>query len=159
LADAGTVHEMIVVLPDAHTLNDSSMYSNSPTTGNWESYIPHDLVAYINSHYCTMADRDSRGLAGHSMGGYDRLQQADIEQMAIIEACFVYITATRPDKLPNRAEQGYFLSTDVQFIHTIYGAAELAPTGIGNRKRCASELDSQMMPAADDRNSGWRTPA
>lgn len=68
--NAGTVHEMIVVLPDAHTIYDGSMYSNSPTTGNWEAYITHDLVAYIDSHYRTIADRDSRGLAGHSMGGY-----------------------------------------------------------------------------------------
>jgi S-formylglutathione hydrolase FrmB len=31
--NAGTVHEMILVHPDAHTLYDGSMYSNSPTTG------------------------------------------------------------------------------------------------------------------------------
>jgi len=32
--NSGTVHEMIVVLPDAHTVYDGSMYSNSSTTGN-----------------------------------------------------------------------------------------------------------------------------
>lgn len=74
--DAGSVREMIVVLPDAHTIYDGSMYSNSPTTGNWEAYITHDLVAYIDSHYRTIADRDSRGLAGHSMGGYGTLRLA-----------------------------------------------------------------------------------
>ncbi len=68
--NSGAAHEMIVVLPDAHTIYDGSMYSNSPTTGNWEAYITHDLIAYIDSHYRTIADRDSRGLAGHSMGGY-----------------------------------------------------------------------------------------
>lgn len=74
--NSGAVHEMIVVLPDAHTIYDGSMYSNSPTTGNWEAYITHDLVAYIDSHYRTIADRDSRGLAGHSMGGYGTLRLA-----------------------------------------------------------------------------------
>lgn len=74
--NAGTVHEMIVVLPDAHTIYDGSMYSDSPTTGNWEAYITHDLVSYIDSHYRTIADRDSRGLAGHSMGGYGTLRLA-----------------------------------------------------------------------------------
>lgn len=74
--NAGAVHEMIVVLPDAHTVYDGSMYSDSPTTGNWEAYITHDLVAYIDSHYRTIADRDSRGLAGHSMGGYGTLRLA-----------------------------------------------------------------------------------
>jgi S-formylglutathione hydrolase FrmB len=46
------------------------MYSNSPTTGNWETFLTQDLVSYIDSHYRTIATRESRGLAGHSMGGY-----------------------------------------------------------------------------------------
>jgi enterochelin esterase-like enzyme len=62
--------EMILVLPDAFTKYSGSMYSNSPTTGNWEGYVAEDLVAYIDSHYRTIANRDSRGLSGHSMGGY-----------------------------------------------------------------------------------------
>jgi carboxypeptidase Q len=33
---------------------------------------------------------------------YDRVQQADLEQMAIIEAYFVYNAATRPEKLPRK---------------------------------------------------------
>ena len=74
--NAGTVHEMIVVLPDAHTIYDGSMYSNSPTTGDWEGYITRDLVAYIDSHYRTIAHRESRGLAGHSMGGYGTFRLA-----------------------------------------------------------------------------------
>jgi enterochelin esterase-like enzyme len=74
LMEEGTVHEMILVHPDAYTLYDGSMYSNSPTTGDWETYITHDLVNYIDSHYRTIANRDSRGLAGHSMGGYGTLR-------------------------------------------------------------------------------------
>jgi S-formylglutathione hydrolase len=67
---AGSAREMILVHPDAFTVYDGSMYSNSPTTGDWEDYIAEDLVSYIDSHYRTVADRNSRGLAGHSMGGY-----------------------------------------------------------------------------------------
>jgi S-formylglutathione hydrolase len=70
----GTAHEMILVHPDAYTIYNGSMYSNSPTTGDWETYITHDLVEYIDSHYRTIANRDSRGLAGHSMGGYGTLR-------------------------------------------------------------------------------------
>ncbi|HKW19494.1 MAG TPA: alpha/beta fold hydrolase [Terriglobales bacterium] len=62
--------EMIVVLPDSKTLHNGSMYSSSVTTGDFEKFISHDLVAYIDAHYRTMADRVSRGLVGHSMGGY-----------------------------------------------------------------------------------------
>src|SRR5580704_10252747 len=72
----GTAHEMILVHPDAYTLYNGSMYSNSPTTGDWETYLTHDLVEYIDAHYRTVANRDARGLAGHSMGGYGTLRLA-----------------------------------------------------------------------------------
>lgn len=62
--------EMIVVLPDSKTMHNGSMYSSSVTTGDFERFISHDLVAYIDVHYRTIPKRESRGLAGHSMGGY-----------------------------------------------------------------------------------------
>ena len=62
--------EMIVVVPDSKTLHNGSMYSSSVTTGDFERYIAHDVVAYIDSHYRTIPARRSRGLVGHSMGGY-----------------------------------------------------------------------------------------
>jgi S-formylglutathione hydrolase FrmB len=67
---AGTSKEMIFVIPDANNIYGGSMYSNSPTIGDWETYITHDLVSYIDTHYRTIANRNSRGLGGHSMGGY-----------------------------------------------------------------------------------------
>ncbi len=69
-AVARGAREMIVVLPDAKTLHNGSMYSNSATTGNFEDYVAHDVVAYMDAHYRTIPDRNSRGLVGHSMGGY-----------------------------------------------------------------------------------------
>lgn len=69
-AFADGVTEMILVMPDANTRYFGSMYSNSVTTGDWEDFIAHDLVSYIDSHYRTIPNRLSRGLAGHSMGGY-----------------------------------------------------------------------------------------
>ncbi|HKO13517.1 MAG TPA: alpha/beta hydrolase-fold protein [Acidobacteriaceae bacterium] len=62
--------EMIVVLPDSKTAFNGSMYSSSEATGNFEKFIYHDLVGYIDAHYRTIPDRMSRGLVGHSMGGY-----------------------------------------------------------------------------------------
>jgi enterochelin esterase-like enzyme len=66
----GTAKEMILVMPDAYTRYFGSMYSSGPTTGNWEAYVADELVAYVDAHYRTIADVRSRGLAGHSMGGY-----------------------------------------------------------------------------------------
>ncbi len=62
--------EMIVVLPDSKTIYNGSMYSSSETTGDFENFIAHDVVAYIDAHYRTIPNRQSRGLVGHSMGGY-----------------------------------------------------------------------------------------
>lgn len=69
-----TKGEMIVVTPDAYTRFQGSMYSNSITTGNWEDFVAKELVAYIDNHYRTISKKESRGLCGHSMGGYGALR-------------------------------------------------------------------------------------
>jgi enterochelin esterase-like enzyme len=69
-------HAAIIVVPDAYTLYSGSMYSNSPTTGDWETYVARDVVSYIDQHYRTLAKRGSRGLSGHSMGGYGTMRIA-----------------------------------------------------------------------------------
>lgn len=62
--------EMIFVFPDSKTVHNGSMYSSSATTGDFGTFISRDLVAWVDSHYRTLARRESRGLVGHSMGGY-----------------------------------------------------------------------------------------
>lgn len=66
--------EVIIVNPSSYTIYDGSFYSSSVTSGDWESFIADDLVSYIDSHYRTIPERMSRGLAGHSMGGYGTLR-------------------------------------------------------------------------------------
>src|ERR1035438_4641550 len=61
---------MIVVLPDSKTIYNGSMYSSSVTTGDFENYVAHEVVEYMDAHYRTIPKRTSRGLVGHSMGGY-----------------------------------------------------------------------------------------
>ncbi|HTW38113.1 MAG TPA: alpha/beta hydrolase-fold protein [Steroidobacteraceae bacterium] len=75
-ADAHGAREMIFVMPNAFTKYWGSMYSNSVVTGNWEAFVTRDLVRFIDAHYRTLAERASRGLAGHSMGGYGALRLA-----------------------------------------------------------------------------------
>jgi enterochelin esterase-like enzyme len=69
-AFAQGAREVIVVLPDSKTRHNGSMYSSSVTTGDFEHYVARDVVAYMDSHYRTLPVRESRGLVGHSMGGY-----------------------------------------------------------------------------------------
>jgi enterochelin esterase-like enzyme len=52
--------EMIVVLPDSRTIHLGSMYSSSVTTGDFEKFIAHDVVAYIDAHYRTIPNRSAR---------------------------------------------------------------------------------------------------
>jgi S-formylglutathione hydrolase FrmB len=68
--NAAAGREFIVVVPSTLTKMGGSMYSSSPTTGDFQAFIARDLVGYMDSHYRTIATRGARGLAGHSMGGY-----------------------------------------------------------------------------------------
>jgi enterochelin esterase-like enzyme len=108
----GSAQEMILVHPDAFTIYSGSMYSNSPTTGNWEAFITHDLVEYIDSHYRTIANRESRGLAGHSMGGYGTLRigmkypEVYSSIYAMSSCCLMNNPAAPPRPAPARAAEG-----------------------------------------------------
>jgi enterochelin esterase-like enzyme len=62
--------EMIVVLPSSKNEYNGAFYSNSVATGNFENFIAGELIDYIDGHYRTLARPESRGLVGHSMGGY-----------------------------------------------------------------------------------------
>lgn len=66
--------EAIVVVPDSMTKWGGSMYSSSPTIGDFENFITRDLIGWVDGHYRTLARRESRGLVGHSMGGYGTLR-------------------------------------------------------------------------------------
>jgi S-formylglutathione hydrolase len=73
---SGIAKEMILVMPNGYTVYQGNYYTNSVTTGNWETYIAEDLVSYIDGHYRTIASPASRGLAGHSSGGYGTIRIA-----------------------------------------------------------------------------------
>ena len=70
----GKTKEMIVVMPNAYNRFKGSMYSSSVTIGDWETFIAKELVAYIDANYRTIPQVQSRGLAGHSMGGYGTIR-------------------------------------------------------------------------------------
>ena len=102
-AFAQGAREMIVVLPDAKTRHNGSMYSSSVTVGDFENFIARDVVAYIDAHYRTLARRESRGLAGHSMGGYGAarigMKHADVfGSLYIMSPCCL---SARPAPPPN----------------------------------------------------------
>src|SRR5919201_2757083 len=100
-AFAQGARELIVVLPDSKTRHNGSMYSSSVTTGDFEQFIAHDVVAYIDSHYRTIPNRESRGLVGHSMGGYGAarigMKHADVfGSLYIMSPCCLSPRASGP---------------------------------------------------------------
>lgn len=70
----GQIKEMIIVMPNAYNRFKGSMYSCSVTIGDWETFVAKELVDYIDANYRTIPDAKSRGLAGHSMGGYGTIR-------------------------------------------------------------------------------------
>lgn len=76
LIRAGKVREMIVVMPDGRNAYGGTYFINSPVTGNWADFITGELVSYVDGFYRTLPARESRGIAGQSMGGYSALYLA-----------------------------------------------------------------------------------
>lgn len=64
------IKPFIFVQADQYTLYEGSFYSNSSLTGNWDEFESKELVEYMDKNFRTLANRESRGIAGHSMGGY-----------------------------------------------------------------------------------------
>lgn len=64
------IRPFIFVQADQYTLFEGSFYSNSSLTGNWDEFESKELVEYVDKNFRTIANRESRGIAGHSMGGY-----------------------------------------------------------------------------------------
>ena len=60
---------MIVVVPDGWTRYGCSQWVDSPVCGNFEQYVVHDVVGYIDDHYRTIPGPASRGVFGFSSGG------------------------------------------------------------------------------------------
>ena len=72
----GKVREMIVVAANGSNAYKGSFYTNSTVTGNWEDFIVRDVVNYVDNNYRTIPNAESRGIAGHSMGGYGSVMLA-----------------------------------------------------------------------------------
>lgn len=66
----GACGEVILVMPDCFTRYGGSQYRNSTATGRYEEHLIDELVRFVDGRYRTMPDREHRGVAGKSSGGY-----------------------------------------------------------------------------------------
>ena len=67
---AGSCPDALVVFVDAWTSYGGSQFLNSTSTGRYMDYLCDEVVEFVDERYPTAADRDHRGLAGKSSGGY-----------------------------------------------------------------------------------------
>lgn len=70
------IKPFIMVVSDQKTTYLGSFYSNSDHYGHWEDFTTYDLVSFIDKNYKTIPKAESRGITGHSMGGYGALKIA-----------------------------------------------------------------------------------
>lgn len=66
----------VVVFVDAWTSVGGSQYLDSPLTGRYQTYVAHDVVRWVESHYRVIVSPASRAISGHSSGGFGALNLA-----------------------------------------------------------------------------------
>lgn len=76
LIAAGTVGEMIVVMPDCFTRLGGSQYINSTATGRYEDYLVQEILPFVDARFRTDARPQRRAVMGKSSGGYGALVHA-----------------------------------------------------------------------------------
>jgi len=62
--------DCVVVLVDCWTSLGGSQFLDSPTTGNYHTYLCDEVVPFVDARYRTLAAAEHRGIAGKSSGGY-----------------------------------------------------------------------------------------
>ncbi len=73
LIEHKVISPMIVVMPDTYTHLGGSWFTNSPSAGNWMDFVANDLTLFIDKNYRTIKNKNARGIAGQSLGGYGAL--------------------------------------------------------------------------------------
>lgn len=67
---AGECPDALVVFVDCWTSFGGSQFLNSVALGRYQDFLCDEVVAFVDDRYPAIADRESRGLAGKSSGGY-----------------------------------------------------------------------------------------
>lgn len=84
LKEEADQYQMIIVCPEGK----NSWYIDSPINDSvrFETYIAKELTAYIDAHYPTQVNRQSRAITGLSMGGHGGLY-IGLRNTVIFGAC------------------------------------------------------------------------
>lgn len=110
------IKPVIIVMPDESTVFKGSFYANSKSAGNWSDFTSIELVDFIDRRYRTIVNKDSRGIAGHSIGGNGALRNAILHPET-----FSSVYALSPGVLDAR----YFALTEIDAYKNAAGIKEV----------------------------------
>lgn len=74
--NSGKIRPIIFVVSNQNTNYEGSFYTNSILNGKYADFTVKALVEFIDKKFRTIANRNSRGICGHSMGGYGAIKLA-----------------------------------------------------------------------------------
>jgi len=134
LINAGRIPPVIAIMPDAPASRRAGYYIDSKFTGSEQPKLPagepmesaftQDLVTHVDATYPTKAERNSRIVAGYSMGGYGALRYSlahpGLFGAAIVLSPAVYFPLPPPDS--STREFGAFGNDALVFDPEIYTA-------------------------------------
>lgn len=96
---------MIIVLPNGRAMKNDravgNIYGASPAFANFEGDLLKDLIPHVEKNYPVLTDRESRAIAGLSMGGGQSLNfgLGNLDQFAWIGGFSSAPNTNQPDKL------------------------------------------------------------
>ncbi len=174
-----TVPPAILVFVDCWTSLGGSQFLDSPGTGRYHSYLCDEVVPAVDLAFRTLADRDHRGVAGKSSGGYGAMVTpllrpdlfsglASHAGDALFEYCYLpefpqtvrvlrdhYAGSFRQFWEDFRARPGQSLPTDHTLINSYCMAACYSAQEDGTPELPFSEATGEMRPAVWDRWLEW----
>ena len=117
----GKLREMVLVFPDG----GKSFYTNyADDSSNYEDLIVEELPAYIEKSYRVKSGRESRAIAGTSMGGYGALKIAmrfPQRYQAVAAHSPIVFPIKNPLDVPAEARSGRFYEYLSDIFLTVYG--------------------------------------
>ncbi|MEO6005894.1 MAG: alpha/beta hydrolase-fold protein [Opitutus sp.] len=137
----GVVKEFILVAADYSSPVLGSLYENSPVSGRWLDFTVGELVPFIDGHFRTLRQRDSRGLAGDFMGGRGALKLAMTHAETFGSVYALHPVATGAGALPWGS-----IDIDWKKVHQAKTAADLNGPG---REKIFVSISQAFLPNAN----------
>jgi enterochelin esterase-like enzyme len=76
LVTAGKARPAILAMPDCTTRWGGSQFLDSEATGRYQTYLAEEVVPHVDRTFRTIPEREARGVAGKSSGGFGALRLA-----------------------------------------------------------------------------------